>query len=518
MKVHNLLVTGSLTSGGENIGSISSSVATTNNAQDGRLSSLETISVSIMSKTGSFSTTGSNAFNGNQTITGSLIVTSFIEAQELRTTYISSSILYRSGSTKFGDELTDSHTFTGSLLLSGSMSSTNNITISNSYRPYFIANTTNSGEEAGIKIQQSTVSDWYIGTAQGTSSPQDLAIRDVKNSRIPFYLSISTGAATFSNIITANGEVKSINGGVDGTFSDAFVGVYSSNNNEQNAIQTSVSSVAESSGFRFQASNGGGSTGRTNIVDFRRDRALFYTNVGVGTTTPNVKLEVLDTSTSSGEISRFQRNIDQINEYAYVRVGNNSYPAYFGSMLGTYDIAYMSMSPNPSDGKALCIRTTDGNVGIGVLNPSKKLEVNGKIGSPAIVSNSIIAGNIYTNISTSPSYILLCDLNNAAGFSLSGKVNAASYTCWNISDIWIYKNYSSTNGSGGISGQYKSGCDFSIVDINYGSDRFIALRFTSNPEINVMFTGYRLSSLFASDGTATVVTSGVSINTTYASY
>jgi hypothetical protein len=154
-------------------------------------------------------TTGSNQFNGNQTITGSLTVTSFIEAQELRTTYISSSILYRSGSTKFGDELTDSHAFTGSLLLSGSMSSTNNITISNSYRPYFIANTTNSGEEAGIKIQQSSVSDWYIGTAQGTSSPQDLAIRDVKNSRIPFYLSASTGQATFSKVNVQSSTVGS---------------------------------------------------------------------------------------------------------------------------------------------------------------------------------------------------------------------------------------------------------------------------------------------------------------------
>jgi hypothetical protein len=54
-------------------------------------------------------------------MTGSLIVTGFIETQELRTTYISSSILYRSGSTKFGDELSDTHAFTGSLLVSGSI-------------------------------------------------------------------------------------------------------------------------------------------------------------------------------------------------------------------------------------------------------------------------------------------------------------------------------------------------------------------------------------------------------------
>lgn len=240
-------------------------------------------------------------------------------------------------------------------------------------------------------------------------------------------------------------------------------------------------------------------------------------NVGIGTVSPNVKLEVLDTSTSSGEVARFQRNIDQINEYAYIRVGNNSYPAYFGSMLGTYDIAYMSMSPNPTDGKAICIRTTDGNVGIGVVNPLKKLEVNGRMSTTAVVSGNIIVGNIASNIATSPSFILIVDLNDAAGFSLSGKVNAASYTCWNISDIWIKKDYSATTSAAGITGAYKSGCDFSIVDCNYGGGRYIALRFTSNPEIDVMFTGYRLNSMFNADGSAQVVT-GATVNSTLATY
>ncbi len=61
-------------------------------------------------------------FGNSVTMTGSLVVTGFIETQELRTTYISSSILYRSGSTKFGDELGDTHSFTGSLTVSGSIS------------------------------------------------------------------------------------------------------------------------------------------------------------------------------------------------------------------------------------------------------------------------------------------------------------------------------------------------------------------------------------------------------------
>ncbi len=96
----------------------------------------------------------------------------------------------------------------------------------------------------------------------------------------------SAGVGTFSS------TVRATNGGVDGAFVDAFVGVYSSNNNEQNAIQTSVSSVAQSSGFRFEVSNGGGSAGRTDVVDFVRDRAIFYTNVGINTTSPAVNFHV----------------------------------------------------------------------------------------------------------------------------------------------------------------------------------------------------------------------------------
>jgi len=93
----------------EVIESTTSSLNTFTSSANGRLNSIEGV-------TGSYATTGSNTFNGNLTVTG------YIDAQELRTTYISSSILYRSGSTKFGDELTDTHVFTGSVLISGSLS------------------------------------------------------------------------------------------------------------------------------------------------------------------------------------------------------------------------------------------------------------------------------------------------------------------------------------------------------------------------------------------------------------
>jgi hypothetical protein len=71
--------------------------------------------------TGSFATTGSNIFNGTQIITGSLIVTDRITAQEFHTEIVSASIIYESGSTKFGDTLDDVHQFTGSLYVTGAL-------------------------------------------------------------------------------------------------------------------------------------------------------------------------------------------------------------------------------------------------------------------------------------------------------------------------------------------------------------------------------------------------------------
>jgi hypothetical protein len=100
------------------------------------------------------------------------------------------------------------------------------------------------------------------------------------SSTLQGWISLATGQATFNNNIAATST------GVDGTFADAFVGRYNANNNETNAIQTAVSSAASGSGFRFQASNGGGSTGRTTVVDFLRDRQIFYGNIGIGTPSP----------------------------------------------------------------------------------------------------------------------------------------------------------------------------------------------------------------------------------------
>jgi hypothetical protein len=67
-----------------------------------------------------YATTGSNSFRADQSITGSLVVSSTITAQTLVVQTVTSSIVYSSGSNIFGSALGDRQTFTGSLNVTGS--------------------------------------------------------------------------------------------------------------------------------------------------------------------------------------------------------------------------------------------------------------------------------------------------------------------------------------------------------------------------------------------------------------
>ena len=67
-----------------------------------------------------FATTGSNGFNGDQAITGSLTTTGTIVAQTLNVQQVTSSIVYSSGSNIFGNDVSNTQQFTGSLQVSGS--------------------------------------------------------------------------------------------------------------------------------------------------------------------------------------------------------------------------------------------------------------------------------------------------------------------------------------------------------------------------------------------------------------
>jgi len=96
--------------------------------------SLNTFSASVLSytsslnaKTSSFATTGSNTFEGIQTINSNLIVTGSITAQTLVVQTVTSSVIYSSGSNVFGNAIGNTQVMTGSLLVTGSSTFSGNI-------------------------------------------------------------------------------------------------------------------------------------------------------------------------------------------------------------------------------------------------------------------------------------------------------------------------------------------------------------------------------------------------------
>ena len=98
---------------------------------------------------GSLTTTGTFTVNGNATILGT------VTAQEIKTEFISASILFTSGSTKFGDDTGDVHNFTGSLQTTGSFTL-------NSYSVNEISNDTTLSDNSATALVTERAAKTFI--------------------------------------------------------------------------------------------------------------------------------------------------------------------------------------------------------------------------------------------------------------------------------------------------------------------------------------------------------------------
>jgi hypothetical protein len=67
---------------------------------------------------------GTTIISGSQLVTDELTVLGAINARQFNISLISSSVIYQSGSTKFGDTQDDIHSFTGSVNITGSVTAT----------------------------------------------------------------------------------------------------------------------------------------------------------------------------------------------------------------------------------------------------------------------------------------------------------------------------------------------------------------------------------------------------------
>jgi hypothetical protein len=89
--------------------------------------------------------------------------------------------------------------------------------------------------------------------------------------------------------IQNNGIVYVLNSGVDGTYQPMIGGMYTGNTNETNLISTSVSSNGGQSGFRFDVSNGAGSSARTTSMTINRGSVSIVGSLSKGSGSFRIK-------------------------------------------------------------------------------------------------------------------------------------------------------------------------------------------------------------------------------------
>lgn len=268
------VVTGSITD-------LSSSIATTTNLLDGRIDSLETESGSIRSDfnsftssyttgafTGSFIGDGVGLYNipasgvtglqldkivsGNASasidntglrVNRDVYIDGILTAKELHIDYVTSSVLYQSGSTKFGDTTDDTHQFTGSVYIDGNLnvdSITGSIDFSNiTNKPTLVSGSS--------QISYTGITDVPNGIVSGSLQIVDLGFTTTSSFE-SFTSSYNTDSQSFdSRINNFTASINSLN-----SFSSSVVLT-----SQTSSMTVLSASYAVTAAFALNAGSGG---------------------------------------------------------------------------------------------------------------------------------------------------------------------------------------------------------------------------------------------------------------------
>jgi len=292
-------------------------------------------------------TTGSNTFNGNLTVTG------FIDTQELRTTYISSSILYRSGSTKFGDELTDTHSFTGSILISGSISVPGSNLVSGSSQ---VLN--GSGVWSGsaqlpsgvISGSAQVISSLPTGTVSGSAQVVSLLPSGTVSGSVQVDVMsttniarlATTGSNTFSGNIRTTGlsigvaptsnilDVRGENGTFDGTIVLGARGTIQHRDGGQTILSIANDYNSDSAKMEFRMK--GNTTGDAKLTILGSGASTFSSTLQA-----NGKIFLQRASTGADTLLQFKNEVGV--DKAYIKFGGvNEELAFYSGAGGTRNL------------------------------------------------------------------------------------------------------------------------------------------------------------------------------------
>ena len=269
-------------------------------------SSQQQISASLLNVVANYATTGSNSFRANQSITGSLVVSSTITAQTLVVQTVTSSIVYSSGSNLFGSALGDRQTFTGSVNITGSQYIFGNVGIGTTNPSgLFQVGVANSGIYFDTTTQYTpkikaagTISDIQIEsvgsggnvylTAPGATSLIAMSVNGSEKLRITSAGNVGIGTTS----PTAKLEVR---GTADG---DLFIGRF-------HAGSAKLIYAYQLGSDGYLELRTGNDAIITKLSGYSGTPSYFLSNVGINTTGSNSRVTIVDNNVpnASGNIT-----------------------------------------------------------------------------------------------------------------------------------------------------------------------------------------------------------------------
>ncbi len=157
--------------------------------------------------TNNFSADGSINVTGNLTILGNATVSGKVTAEEIIAELTSSNVIFKSGSTQFGDTIDDTHYVTGSVYQSGSFSllGSGNITE--------FSNDTTLADGSSTALATESSSKAYTDVQLGSSgepTTTDVYLRKNYNKTAS---SVSNNTASFSAVTASAGSLTATNEG-----------------------------------------------------------------------------------------------------------------------------------------------------------------------------------------------------------------------------------------------------------------------------------------------------------------
>jgi hypothetical protein len=328
-----------------------------------------------------YATTGSNSFRADQSITGSLVVSSTITAQTLVVQTVTSSIVYSSGSNIFGSALGDRQTFTGSIYQTGSIAA--------------------FAGSMGI----------------GTTTPN--AKLDINGNVI------STGSITATSGFVATGYPAAAGNGLFIAYNSAGTStgsIYSYNYNTSTYNPT----IIDGSSIYFY--NSGAS--KVSIVGG---------NVGIGTTAPGAPLEISYNNTSYTTTPILSLNNTNVNGQTHINflitgsLFGKIRSDYEGGMIyvtnnrGADRSHYFLVNGDVGTGTVAMAISASGRIGMGTSSPAARLDIQGGSDGDGMIS---MGSNSVSGILNSPAnmYINADSDNSSASGVIALGFNRTGYS------------------------------------------------------------------------------------------